>query len=237
MKPVLWHTLYELSMLGAYNRYVSLSTKELAKNMGFSQQTASRHLIELEKSGYITKTPSMQGIEVKITEAGIDALRAVYSKLKTLFEEPPNIISLEGRVFSGLGEGRYYVGMKGYRRQFLRKLGFDPYPGTLNLKLVPSQVRARKELETYPPLIVEGFENRRRAFGQVECYPVIINDTVEGAVIIINRTHYDDSVLELIAPINLREKFNLKEGGSVQVKVFTSQTLSEDKAKNPQKAK
>jgi len=60
---------------------------------------------------------------------------------------------------------------------------------------------------------------------KVECYPATINNSEDGAVIIINRTHYDNSVLELIAPVNLREKFNLKEGSSVQVKVFTSQTL------------
>lgn len=227
MKPALWYMLYMLSMLGAVNRRVSLSTKELAESMGFSQQTASRHLIELEKAGYITKTPSLQGMEVKITESGLDELRSVYSRLKTLFEGSPNTVSLEGKVFSGLREGGYYVSMKGYKNQFIRKLGFNPYPGTLNLRLSPSQIANKKEIETYPPIIVEGFKSRRRTFGQVKCYAAIINKEVEGAMIIINRTHYSDDVLELIAPINLREKLKLKEGSNVQVEIFIANT-SED---------
>ena len=232
MKPNLWYTLYFLSELGAHNRHLKLSTSKLAKNIGFSQQTASRHLIELEKDGYITKSASLQGVELKITENGMNELRRVHLQLKTLFEGSSNMMSLEGTVFSGLGEGGYYVGTKGYKRQFLRKLGFDPYPGTLNLKLVSSQAGLKRELETYPPLIIEGFGSGRRTFGQVKCYPATINDAVEGAVVIINRTHYDDAVLELIAPMNLRKKLKLNEGSSVQVKVFTSQTLGEDVAES-----
>lgn len=39
-----------------------------------------------------------------------------------------------GRVFSGVGEGSFYVSL--YSKKFLEKLGFRPYPGTLNLRLV-----------------------------------------------------------------------------------------------------
>lgn len=224
MKPTLWYTLYKLSELGAYNRAVKVSTTDLAQKLEFSQQTASRHIIELEKMDYITRLPSFQGMEVKITDKGIEELGKVYSKLKAIFEGPPSAIVLEGKVFSGLGEGAYYVSRKGYRHQFLRKLGFDPYPGTLNLKLTPSEIRIKKELEAFPPITIEGFESGRRTFGQVKCYPATINDKVEGALIIIKRTHYDDSILELIAPVCLRESLGLKEGSRVQVKVFTSKT-------------
>ena len=43
--------------------------------------------------------------------------------------------SVSGKVFSGLGEGAYYISLTGYKKQFISKLGFEPYPGTLNLKL------------------------------------------------------------------------------------------------------
>lgn len=222
MKPALWYMLYELSSSGASIRHVKLSTTELARRLGYSQQTASRHLIELEKLGLIEKKPSLQGVDVELTESGLGELRKVYSKLKSVFEGQSNTIPLEGKVFSGLGEGGYYVSMKGYKHQFLLKLGFNPYPGTLNLKLDPANIEARRRLETYPPVIVEGFESRRRTFGQVKCYSVTINDAVEGSIIIINRTHYDSSVLELIAPMNLREKLNLKDGSNIKLKAFTA---------------
>jgi riboflavin kinase, archaea type len=222
MKPALWVMLYELSNIGAHSRHVKLSTTGLARSMGLSQQTASRHLIELERGGYIVKKHSLQGVDVEITESGLNELRRVYSQLKPVFEERSNMISLEGKVFSGLGEGGYYISMKGYKHQFLLKLGFNPYPGTLNIKLDSPNIEARRQLEMYPPVTVEGFESRRRTFGQVKCYPVTINDEVEGAIIIINRTHYDASVLELIAPMNLRQKLSLKDGSGIHIKAITA---------------
>ena len=44
-------------------------------------------------------------------------------------------LDVTGVLFSGLGEGAYYIMIKGYRKQFQSKLGFDPFPGTLNLRL------------------------------------------------------------------------------------------------------
>ncbi len=83
----------------------------------------------------------------------------LYSNLRLLLETPyPPSITLEGTVFTGLGEGAYYIGRESYRQQFVEKLGFDPYPGTLNLKLVGDyDVKARTELEAYPAIAVEGF--------------------------------------------------------------------------------
>ena len=34
-----------------------------------------------------------------------------------------------------MGEGSYYMSLKGYKKQFKEKLGYEPFPGTLNLKL------------------------------------------------------------------------------------------------------
>ena len=220
MKPTLWYTLYKLSELGAYNRNVKVSTTDLAQKLEFSQQTASRHLSTLEKMNYIIRFPSFQGIEVKITDKGVEELRNVYARLKVVFESPPSTIVIEGEVFSGLGEGAYYMSTKGYNRQFLKSLGFSPFPGTLNLKLSPSETLKKKELETYPPVIVEGFKSGGRTFGRVKCYPTIINDKIDGAILLIHRTHYDDSTLEVIAPVHLRESLGLKEGSKVQLKVF-----------------
>ena len=42
---------------------------------------------------------------------------------------------LKGKIVTGLGKGQYYISRDGYRTQFNLKLGFDPSPGTLNLKL------------------------------------------------------------------------------------------------------
>jgi riboflavin kinase len=68
---------------------------------------------------------------------------------------------------------------------------------------------------------VEGFKNGERTFGVVKCYPVLIENKIKGAIITAMRTHYDVSVLEVIAPICLRKHLNLKDGNKVKVEILT----------------
>lgn len=215
-------TLYKLAEIGACSRTVKVSTEYLAEKMGASQQTASRNLIELEKKEWINRSITPEGCLVKITDAGKAELKKLYSNLRLVFEAayPPSI-TLEGILFSGLGEGAYYVTREGYRKQFLEKLGFDPYPGTLNLKLTTEyDTRTRSELETYPAVEIEGFKNESRTFGPVKSYPAIINNKVKGAILFALRSHYNTSVLEVIAPTFLRGKLKLKDGNKVKVEVL-----------------
>ena len=219
----LFFTLYKLAELGACSRTVRVSTEYLAEKIGVSQQTASRHLINLEKIGWIKRTITPEGCLTKITDSGMAELKKLYSNLRLIFEAayPPSV-TLEGFLFSGLGEGAYYVTIEGYRKQFMEKLGFDPYPGTLNLKLTTEyDVKTMSELEAYPAIEIQGFKDESRTFGSVKCYPAIINNKVKGAVVYALRSHYNASVLEIIAPVFLRGRLKLKDGNKVKVEILT----------------
>jgi riboflavin kinase len=140
--------------------------------------------------------------------------------LKHAFEGVPSLLRFEGRLITGLGEGGYYVRLPGYRRQFIEALGFDPYPGTLNIQLSLKDRTVQRILEsTSQPVIIKGFTSRGRTFGDVKCFPAIINETEHGAVILIHRTHHDDRIIELIAPHDLRNQLGLVEGSQVKVAV------------------
>lgn len=166
---------------------------------------------------------NVNGGSIRITEKGTDELRRVYLNLKTVMEGATPTLKLHGTVFKGLQEGAYYLSQKQYQRQFVEKLGFDPYPGTLNIRLgSKADLQIRKELETYPAIVIEGFENEHRSFGPLRCYKVMINGQVKGGLIVIQRTHYDASVVELIAPVSLRERLGLKDGDRVEVEAFIS---------------
>lgn len=215
-------TLYKLAEMGARSRTIKVSTEYLAEKMGASQQTASRNLIELDKKAWIRRTITPEGCLIKITEAGVAELKKLYSNLRLIMEAayPPSV-TLEGVLFTGLGEGAYYVTRDKYRKQFMEKLGFDPYPGTLNIKLTSEyDTKARSELETYPGIEVEGFKDESRTFGNVKCYPAVINNKTKGAVIFALRSHYNSSVLEIIAPTYLRNQLKLKDGHKVKVEVL-----------------
>lgn len=219
LKPRLWHVLLKLSELGALYARILVSTIELAGELGVSQQTASRCLMELDEGGCIERQASFQGNHVKLTGRGRKELEEIYLKLRGVFEEKPHAVTFEGKVVTGMGEGAYYMSQKGYREQFLRKLGFNPFPGTLNLRLAPSKAGIKRELETYPAITIKGFKRGKRSFGDVQCFPAVINDSVEGAVTLINRTHHSERVIEVIAPVHLRRRLNLKEGSDVKVEL------------------
>jgi riboflavin kinase len=217
------YTLLKLAEMGAHRRTAKISTEFLARKLGVSQQSSSRHLIELERKGWIKRTTTPEGCLIKITDAGVGELKKLYASLRFLMETayPPSI-TLEGVVFTGLGEGAYYVTRDPYRRQFMEKLGFDPYPGTLNLKLVTDyDIKTRSELEAYPAIEIEGFKNENRTFGPVKAYPAIVENKAKGALVSALRSHYDSSVIELIAPVCLRKHLALKDGHKVKVEVLT----------------
>jgi riboflavin kinase len=209
--------------MGAHRRTAKISTEYLARKTGASQQTASRYLIELENKGLIKRTITPEGCLIRITDLGVKELNALYSTLRFLMEaQYPPSVTLEGTVFTGLGEGAYYISKEKYRKQFIEKLGFDPYPGTLNLKLTSEyDLKTRSELEAYPAIEIEGFKNEDRTFGAVKCYPVIVENRAKGALISALRSHYDVSVLEIISPVPLRKELKLKDGHKVKVEVLT----------------
>jgi riboflavin kinase len=215
--------ILRLADMGAHRRTTKISTEYLSEKLGTSQQTASRYLIELERRGWIHRTITHDGCLIKIEPSGIAELQKLYSNLKVLMENsyPPNV-TLEGTVFTGLGEGAYYITKDHYRKQFIEKLGFEPYPGTLNLKLNGDyDVKARMELEAYPAIEVEGFKNEDRTFGVVKCYPILIDNKIKGALITALRSHYDASVLEIIASVCLRKHLSLRDGTKVKIEVIT----------------
>ncbi|MEM2463399.1 MAG: MarR family transcriptional regulator, partial [Candidatus Bathyarchaeia archaeon] len=104
------YTLLKLAEMGAHRRTAKISTEFLARKLGVSQQSASRHLIELERKGWVKRTITPEGCLVQVTESGINQLKRLYANMRFLMETsyPPSV-TLEGIVFTGLGEGAYYV--------------------------------------------------------------------------------------------------------------------------------
>ena len=222
-------TLLKLAEMGASTKAIKISTEFLSGKMGTSQQTASRYLADLQRIGWINRTITHEGSMVRITKAGRTQLKKVFSSLSSVFEwrYPPSV-AFEGVVFTGIGEGAYYVTREPYRRQFIEKLGFDPYPGTLNLRLTSEyDIKTKSELETYPAIEITGFKNEDRSYGTVTCFHAVINNREKGAVVCALRSHYNTSVIEIISPIYLRSRLKLKDGNKVKVEVFPH--LSSDK--------
>ena len=214
-------TLVALVRLGAGASYASISTMKLGDALGLSQQSASTRLTELEKDGLVERVHTGRGLGVRLSESGLRAVTSVYSDLKEALETGGSTIPFRGSVFTGLGEGGYYISLRGYARQFQRSLGFVPFPGTLNLRLSDAAlVEQRRRLKILPGIEVLGFRDGKRTYGPAKCFRAKIAGKHQGAVLAIERTHYDSTVLEVIAPMNHRRALNLHDGDECSVTAY-----------------
>jgi len=218
----LWFLILRLTKLGALKKPVFTSTTALASDLQCSQQTASRWLRKLSEEGYIERRIGAKGEEISVTEKGADELRRVYISLSEVLKPRRTpYMSICGRLFTGLNEGAYYISRSGYKRNLVEKLGFKPYPGTFNLRISkPADLQARKELDAAPGITVDGFSNGSRTYGTLKCFPTLINNKVKGAIIFIQRTHYDATVVEVIAPVYLRDRLKVKDNDLVCLKIY-----------------
>ena len=237
-----FHFLVMIHLLsnGGKDSYLEITSTQISHLINRSQQTASKILIDLEKEELIERVKNKKKFGMKLTETGFSILQNIYHLLKISMEEShikPMIF--KGNIVTGMGEGAYYMSLEGYKKQFQHKLGYKPFPGTLNVKIEDkSYMNSRKDLINYPSIYIDGFKNSDRTFGWVRCYPATISQDPklpqegidsqsnhycsEVHVLLLERTHHNNNLLEVIGPLNLKESCNLKNGDSVVIKIRES---------------
>ncbi|MEA2037896.1 MAG: DUF120 domain-containing protein [Nanoarchaeota archaeon] len=188
------------------------STLRISKELGIPQQTISRKLREMEAKSLIKRLATPSGITLSLADNGRELLKNNYQELSSIFKTKKTSISAD--VQSGIGEGAYYVSQQEYQKQFQDKLGFYAYPGTLNLKLKReelAQLLADKE-----KIIIKGFTTKSRTFGSITSYKLKMNNS-EAAIVVPERTRHSEDIIEVIAPVNLRDSLKLKDNDKVKL--------------------
>lgn len=122
----------------------------------------------------------------------------------------------EASVFSGRGEGGFYVSI--YSREFRRLLGINPYPGTLNTRLTSNVEGFNRCLEgngilVRPPKIPGA------RLGDVYVYPAVIEGSVEAFIVRPVITFYSSDVVEFISSEYIRGRLSLRDGDRVRFRL------------------
>ncbi|HOB18897.1 MAG TPA: DUF120 domain-containing protein [Candidatus Methanoculleus thermohydrogenotrophicum] len=211
-------SLKTIALLGGCKGPIWLSSQSLGSKLGISPQTASRRLIALERQRFIVRSMKPDGQYVVVTREGEQQLRREYADYIRIFNPKRKQYVLTGTVISGLGEGRYYMSIPRYREQFNKHLGFEPFPGTLNIRLDPTSIPVREEIEHIEWFEVPGFTADDRTFGGVKALPCRIRD-YECAIVEPSRTHYKTDVIEVIAELELRKALNLNDNDVIEVEI------------------
>lgn len=126
-----------------------------------------------------------------------------------------NSIVIKGKVFSGIGEGAKFTDFPWVKKQIEEKLGFSPYPGTLNIKLYEDKVNVKTFLKNAKPIEISPVSGYCRG----TCFKAYLMGGLECAIILPDVKDYPEGLLEIIAPVNLREKLRLKDGDVVEVRI------------------
>lgn len=210
--------LKAIALMGGCKGPVFVSSQRIADTLRTSPQTASRRLKGLESQALITRTITPDGQHIIVTGTGEEELRREYQEYCRIFAERGKGYVLTGSVISGLGEGKYYMSLEPYRQQFSTHLGFEPYPGTLNIRILASSLPVRKKIDALDWIRIKGFSADGRTFGDAKCLPCRI-DNVSCAIVVPGRTHYPEDIIEVIAPVALRRRFGIEDTDSVTVEV------------------
>ena len=117
-------------------------------------------------------------------------------------------IEFDGVVFSGGGEGKKFLDLPWVKKQIKQKLGFTPYPGTLNVRLSEGSIENRKLLKRAASIKICPGLLIKASIGSCDC-----------AIVVPEVAGYPSGILEIIAPFGLREKLHLNEGNNVRIKV------------------
>ena len=91
-----------------------------------------------EKAGYLKRSFQGKQQQIQLTNKGKEVLQQAYMDLSLLwqkYQKKKDGFLMRGVLQTGLGEGKYYMSLQGYKDKLSKILGWVPYPGTLNLKL------------------------------------------------------------------------------------------------------
>ena len=213
-------TLTYLLSKGAKHNFVTITTSSLGKEIKKSQQAASKHLLELENSNFIERIISGRNISVKITPKGFAEMVKLSQVLQKSLSSSTSNVLLKGTLVSGMGEGAYYMSLKGYTKQFKSKIGYVPFPGTFNVKLGKKEfTEAIRQFEGMEGIRIDGYSDGKRTYGWVKCFKAKLNSSFDCELIRLERTHHDTSTIELIAKNNLRKSAKLSDGSKITISI------------------
>ena len=140
---------------------------------------------------------------------------------------------ITGVVCSGLGEGAAFMSLDWVRRVLSERLGFTPYPATLNLLLESDEeIRSWKEIQSE----AKGVEipPPDEAFCHARCWRVQVASSrmngekrVEGAILLPQVPNYPSDKIEVVAPVHIKDSLGVHDGDKLTLEFKENEQLGQ----------
>ncbi len=126
---------------------------------------------------------------------------------------------LTGKIVSGIKQGAFFTQLDWVQEQCLEKLGFKPYPGTLNLEIahenmaIIEALKPQEGVELVPPdsNFCSGF-----------VFPITV-EGISGAIVAPAedvRVH-GKNIIEIISHLGLKDALGVKDGDWVTLTIVS----------------
>jgi CTP-dependent riboflavin kinase len=123
---------------------------------------------------------------------------------------------LAGEACSGLGEGAAFTRLEWVRREFLARLGFEPYPGTFNLRMAgPEWEEARRVMARKAGIAI----TPEAGYCAAKCFHVVVGGCITGAVVFPAVAGYPADKFEVVSAVPVRQALGVSDGDSVAVSI------------------
>ena len=131
---------------------------------------------------------------------------------------------ISGRVVQGAQKAEFFTEFAWVKKQCLEKFGFIPFPGTLNLEIRTSVVDF---LEGLSNEIWQELAPPDQTFCSSKILPVSVGQ-IKGALILpeSDANIHGSDVIEILAPVKLRNALGLNDGDMVTVTLGNSMPVS-----------
>jgi riboflavin kinase len=126
-------------------------------------------------------------------------------------------------VFSGKKEGEFFVSI--YAKNFEIALGFIPYPGTLNAKLLSNFEEFDQCILKTKSIVVDPPKIPGMKLGKVIAYPIFLFNSIKAYVVRPEITIYRKDIVEIISDKKLRDELNLVDGSIIDISLQEEELL------------
>ncbi len=123
---------------------------------------------------------------------------------------------------TGRGAAAGFTRLDWVRRQLIAHAGIDPYPGTINLRLIDEAgIAAWQVLRSAPSATIVPPD---ATFCHAQCIPLRIGGLVAAAVVPAI-PDYPDDMIEVVAAIRVREQLAIADGQHVPIEPWTNKRV------------
>ena len=126
---------------------------------------------------------------------------------------------IRGRLAKGVGQGKYFTRLDWARRQFIGKLGIDPFPGTINLIVDDSESMSVWDRLTGAPGVPIDNTNGGPHECDARCFHVTVEGQVDAAIVLPEVAGYPPNQIEIIAPICVHDALGIDDGDWLKLEI------------------